>query len=414
MTEESLASSDFGRRGARTASERGPSLLSLTAQLPVTAAATMSHDPSDRFLILSFPSISHWVTLPRATSSSSPLSSHLDAVHHAAQQTTQSLTVVIRTPSDAPSPWRNPSAPTTSTSTTSSPPPSSSPSSDSSLSPTALFLPLEQALARVYNAATSAFFASDDGPLKNVDVVVEQLRDISRVCIPQDAQVDRWEWTDAAAEGDGKGKGKADGARAPPPPPEAGASSGLPPLYPVVALGGTFDHLHAGHKILLTMACSLCSSRLVVGVSGPSLSLSLPARTAALTTPSLPLRGPDDHLLVNKKYRHLVQSLDERLAAVTRFVALVRPAIECDAVPLQVRPSRADLARFPWLGAGLTLGGRTRRTCMARRRTTRASRRSSSRTRRAQGGTRVRLSLSVSLSLLLGLTPGFSLRPRTH
>ncbi|TNY17671.1 hypothetical protein DMC30DRAFT_405253 [Rhodotorula diobovata] len=327
----------------------------------------MSHDPSDRFLVLSFPSISHWVTLPRATSSSSPLSSHLDAVHHAAQQTTQSLTVVIRTPSDAPSPWRNPSAPTTS-----SPPLSSSPSSDPSLSPTALFLPLEQALARVYNAATSAFFASDDGPLKNVDVVVEQLRDISRVCIPQDAQVDRWEWTDAAAEGDGKGKGKADGARAPPPPPEAGASSGLPPLYPVVALGGTFDHLHAGHKILLTMACSLCSQRLVVGVS-------------------------DDHLLVNKKYRHLVQSLDERLAAVTRFVALVRPAIECDAVPLQVRPSRADLARFPWLGAGLTLGGRTRRTCMARRRTTRASRRSSSRTRRAQGGTRVSLSLPHSL-----------------
>lgn len=265
VTEESLASSEFGRRGARTASERGPSLLSLTAQLPVTAAATMSHDPSDRFLVLSFPSISHWVTLPRATSSSSPLSSHLDAVHHAAQQTTQSLTVVIRTPSDAPSPWRNPSAPTTS-----SPPLSSSPSSDPSLSPTALFLPLEQALARVYNAATSAFFASDDGPLKNVDVVVEQLRDISRVCIPQDAQVDRWEWTDAAAEGDGKGKGKADGARAPPPPPEAGASSGLPPLYPVVALGGTFDHLHAGHKILLTMACSLCSQRLVVGVSGPS------------------------------------------------------------------------------------------------------------------------------------------------
>jgi hypothetical protein len=35
-----------------------------------------------------------------------------------------------------------------------------------------------------------------------------------------------------------------------------------------VALGGTFDHLHSGHKILLTMALWICNSRLVVGVYG--------------------------------------------------------------------------------------------------------------------------------------------------
>jgi hypothetical protein len=35
-----------------------------------------------------------------------------------------------------------------------------------------------------------------------------------------------------------------------------------------VALGGTFDHLHAGHKILLSMACWLGSKRVIVGISG--------------------------------------------------------------------------------------------------------------------------------------------------
>lgn len=38
--------------------------------------------------------------------------------------------------------------------------------------------------------------------------------------------------------------------------------------YEVAALGGTFDHLHAGHKILLTMAAFVTSRRLIVGVTG--------------------------------------------------------------------------------------------------------------------------------------------------
>ena len=35
-----------------------------------------------------------------------------------------------------------------------------------------------------------------------------------------------------------------------------------------VALGGTFDHLHAGHKVLLTLAVYLSTKRVVIGVSG--------------------------------------------------------------------------------------------------------------------------------------------------
>jgi hypothetical protein len=41
-----------------------------------------------------------------------------------------------------------------------------------------------------------------------------------------------------------------------------------PSLYPVVALGGTFDHLHAGHKILLFMAAWISSWKVIVGITG--------------------------------------------------------------------------------------------------------------------------------------------------
>lgn len=45
-------------------------------------------------------------------------------------------------------------------------------------------------------------------------------------------------------------------------------SANLECIYDNVVLGGTFDYLHAGHKVLLTMACCFTLKRLVVGVSG--------------------------------------------------------------------------------------------------------------------------------------------------
>lgn len=42
----------------------------------------------------------------------------------------------------------------------------------------------------------------------------------------------------------------------------------LPPLFPVTVIGGTFDHLHAGHKILLSMAAWIASEKLIVGITG--------------------------------------------------------------------------------------------------------------------------------------------------
>jgi pantetheine-phosphate adenylyltransferase len=45
-------------------------------------------------------------------------------------------------------------------------------------------------------------------------------------------------------------------------------SETAPPRYPVVALGGTFDHIHAGHKILLSMAAWIAERKIIVGVTG--------------------------------------------------------------------------------------------------------------------------------------------------
>ena len=46
------------------------------------------------------------------------------------------------------------------------------------------------------------------------------------------------------------------------------ADLSVPPLYPVGALGGTFDHLHAGHKILLSMGAWIAKEKLIVGITG--------------------------------------------------------------------------------------------------------------------------------------------------
>lgn len=43
------------------------------------------------------------------------------------------------------------------------------------------------------------------------------------------------------------------------------------PSHPVVALGGTFDHLHAGHKLFLSMAAWIANEKIIVGVTCTSL-----------------------------------------------------------------------------------------------------------------------------------------------
>jgi len=50
--------------------------------------------------------------------------------------------------------------------------------------------------------------------------------------------------------------------------PPADDDDPTPPLYPVTAIGGTFDHLHAGHKILLSMAAWITGQKLIIGITG--------------------------------------------------------------------------------------------------------------------------------------------------
>lgn len=72
----------------------------------------------------------------------------------------------------------------------------------------------------------------------------------------------------------------------------------------VVALGGTFDHLHDGHKILLTVAASLARKKIIIGITGPKL-------------------------LTNKKYEKELESYDERRAETLRFLRKVLKNSTC-------------------------------------------------------------------------------------
>ncbi|KAK9432248.1 hypothetical protein V1505DRAFT_323950 [Lipomyces doorenjongii] len=72
--------------------------------------------------------------------------------------------------------------------------------------------------------------------------------------------------------------------------------------YPVVALGGTFDHLHDGHKILLTMGGFLTRESLIIGVAGEAL-------------------------LQNKKYKEYLEPLTQRCAGVLEFLAYIYPTL---------------------------------------------------------------------------------------
>lgn len=127
---------------------------------------------------------------------------------------------------------------------------------------------LETFLARAYSAATKVFL-NEDRVLANVDVVIEEMRGL-RLCVPDGVEVQRVEVEEGSGEVSGKGKGREESNG------DARVVEGEAlDLYDVVALGGTFDHLHAGHKILLGMAASVTERRLIVGVTGMSVSLVL-------------------------------------------------------------------------------------------------------------------------------------------
>lgn len=69
--------------------------------------------------------------------------------------------------------------------------------------------------------------------------------------------------------------------------------------YDYVAVGGTFDRLHSGHKLLLTVSALHATKRLRIGVT-------------------------DDALLKNKKFADMLQPLSVRCENVEKFLRVVR------------------------------------------------------------------------------------------
>lgn len=89
--------------------------------------------------------------------------------------------------------------------------------------------------------------------------------------------------------------------------------------YGAVVLGGTFDRLHEGHKLLLRAAAEAARERVVVGIT----------------------TGP---MLESKELKELIQPFDMRRAAVEDFVHSIKPGlkVEAEAITDAFGPSVVD------------------------------------------------------------------------
>mmetsp|Transcript_69330 Transcript_69330/g.156701 ORF Transcript_69330/g.156701 Transcript_69330/m.156701 type:complete len:329 (+) Transcript_69330:145-1131(+) len=77
-----------------------------------------------------------------------------------------------------------------------------------------------------------------------------------------------------------------------------------------VAVGGTFDRLHSGHKKLLTAAAELSCDSVLVGLA-------------------------TGDLIGSKQGAKLIQPFETRAAAVARFLAMIKPELKVDVVALE-------------------------------------------------------------------------------
>ena len=91
-----------------------------------------------------------------------------------------------------------------------------------------------------------------------------------------------------------------------------GAGTESVPTFDNMCMGGTFDRIHAGHKLLLTMAALCTNRRLVIGVTDYS-------GDTSLSTKTLP---------------ELMQPVHTRIVATLQFLQSVKPTLEYDVVPI--------------------------------------------------------------------------------
>lgn len=94
-----------------------------------------------------------------------------------------------------------------------------------------------------------------------------------------------------------------------PSPSDRAQNSHYSQTYEDVVLGGTFDHLHSGHRLLLSVSALLCEKRITVGLS----------------------EGP---LLQRKILRELIEPFQERKKHLEEFLGDVKPGLEHNIIPL--------------------------------------------------------------------------------
>ena len=115
------------------------------------------------------------------------------------------------------------------------------------------------------------------------------------------------------------GNGDDEQTTTPAPPPTTTTTT--PPLsFPDVAVGGTFDRLHAGHRLLLAATALAAQRHVFAGVTS-------------------------DALLANKARRELLQAYEERAAAAERYCLRVRPGLSVRTGALRdpKEPTQAEL-----------------------------------------------------------------------
>ena len=86
-------------------------------------------------------------------------------------------------------------------------------------------------------------------------------------------------------------------------------------MYKAVCLGGTFDHIHNGHRILLTQAALITSQRMLIGITS-------------------------DVLLNAKKHAGFLEDYDKRCSNVRDFLTrLMGTNIQIDIFSLNSDPA---------------------------------------------------------------------------
>ena len=94
---------------------------------------------------------------------------------------------------------------------------------------------------------------------------------------------------------------------------DSGRIGGSPvalPVFNTVAVGGTFDRLHNGHRKLLTLGAGLCKETLVVGIMS-------------------------DELLKKKALAELIQPFEQRAKVVVDFLAVIKPQLQVSIFQLK-------------------------------------------------------------------------------